>query len=543
MTAASTTRDVASAAPVVVGLIEAVGQLGDNELFVSGWSRERPAPGTRILATGQRQTIEGRIWTAWSDRTDVGLRTAYTGVIELARPIDAADLATIQLGSARRLALYEHRTLLDRAQAIGLMRAALPAAMIEGQRQRLEQVAARFDGTDTIASATQPVRVGIDDCVALPGDTVLISGWMFDPESLVAAAWVSTDATRSRVDLDWVTQARPDVGASFAADPRFGLYRPLHAAHGFVALAGGVAGTDRLHLTVTTRDGSAFHVPLVARRGEPLPLLRGFLALLDPDLPTSLDVVDRLVAPILSAIDAPRPRLLHHTVGLEHSDAPLTLVIGCCGDGADLPMLLAMLAADPATRDLPMIVAADRRELAGLAGQIARAAEAYGLVVAVAHGDGIGDHLDALAVGSMAASSPRLCLMAADRLPRGTGWLTALLAAHCSDQVTLSTLFDGNAAGSQSSQRERARLASDLGCCIIERTAFVETVGQAANRLDQATKSEALLDYLSSSGLQIRVVEAVEVLSTSQPQPSARLARRADVRATERQLPLPQAAE
>ncbi|WP_375449411.1 hypothetical protein [uncultured Devosia sp.] len=533
MTAQIAPREVEAANQVVVGLIEAVGQLGDNELFVSGWSRERPAPGAAVLAVGKRQTIEGRIWTAWSDRPDVGPHTGYAGVIELARPIDAAELHSVRLGGARGFALYEGRNILDRPQAIALLRAGLPAALVEGQRQRLEQVATRFDGTDTISGAIQPVRVGIDDCVVLPGETLLVSGWLFDPEATVETVWVARDSARLRIDVDWVSQARPDVAASFAAEPRFALYRPAHVAHGFAALASGIATIKDLRLTVVTRDGTALHVPLSARQGAPLPLLRGFLARLDPNLPTSLDIADRQIAPVLAALDPPRLQLLRHTLGPPHLDAPLTLVIGCFGDGADLPMLLAMLAADPAVRAIPLVVAGGTRELASLAGQIERAAQAYGLTIGLAHGDGIGDHLDALTIGAAAASGPLLCLLAADRLPRGQGWLTALQSASRAtpDAVILPAMLDGSLYGPHGGQR--ARLASDPGCCIIDRSAFLDAAGSAANRLDREGKNQALLDHLATAGVSARIVETVEVLTVSQTPPAAALARRADARATQ----------
>lgn len=537
MTADTARLEDVPATHLVVGLIEAIGQLGDNELFVSGWSRERPVPGAAVLAIGKRHAIEGRIWTAWSDRPDVGPHAGYVGIIELARPIDAADLKGIRLSSARGLALYEDCALVDRSQAIGLVRASLPAALVDGQRHRLEQVAARFDGTDTIGGAVQPVRVGIDDCVALPGDTLLISGWLFDPETSVEAAWVAGGAAQCRIDLDWITQLRPDVAASFAAEPRFGLYQAAHAVHGFVALASGITASNDLRLTLVMRDGAALHVPLSARQGAPLPLLRGFLQRLDANLPTSLDIADRQIAPVLAALDVPRPQVLRHTLGPHHADAPLTLVIGCSGDGADLPMLLAMLAADPGVRSMPLVVAADTTELAGLAGQVERAAEAYGLTIGLAHGHGIGDHLDALMVGSAAASSPLVCLLAADRLPCGQGWLNALQAAHAAspNAVIVPALFDGSTYGAHSGQQQRACLASDLGCCIVDRGAFLDAGGEATNRLYREGKNQALLDHLAAFGMSVQIAETVEFFTTSTPPPSARLARRADTRASQLQ--------
>jgi hypothetical protein len=525
---AESTEGETSPAAATVGVIEAVGLLSATELFVSGWMREHPAPGAPalvMLADGGRQA---QFWAAWTDRSDVGPGTGFCGILDCTHPIAPKEITGLQFGGGKVLSLYESRTVFDEAQSIGLLRSH-PGLASEESAYILRRVAARFDGTDTIAGSHLPIRVGIDDCVVLPGNAVLVSGWVFDPEGLASSVNISVADTRSRIDLGWITRPRADVASALSSDPKFALYDAAGTKAGFTALVTGLSGTEGVHLTIETESGD-LHCPLTPRLGDALTLLRGVIRGIDPDLPSSLDIIDRHVAPILAGLPAVEPVVLSQSRHGLDAGAPCAIVIGCSGDSDNVTGLLAILATDPAARKTPIVVAAGGNDLAATRGDILRAAKFYGLVVNLVEGNGVSDHIDALCLGAKASEAEVICLLSANLVPATPKWFSKLLSATqmADADILMPARFDGSQMGNQAAERERARLAPGIECCLMFRTAFLDAGVNGRAALHSASKSRNLLATLAGAGLTQAVLESIDMVRHAAADPSDILAERAD---------------
>ena len=515
-----------AAAATVVGTIEAIGRLGDVELVVSGWSRQRPEAGSSILAvTETGALVEGRWWAAWSDRPDVGPGTGFTGIIEMNAALSAEHVLGVRLDGSRALRLYEQRTLLDTRQCISLLRSSGAGQGFVSQPV-LAAAAARYDGSDTISTSSLPVRIGIDDCVSLP-DAIMISGWIVDPEKLVERAWIAGSSRRSPLDSDWLRRSRPDVTAALAAEPRFALHSPLQSLCGFTAIVPAQDLGDDARLTIELA-GTMLHMPLQPRTGNPLHLLRSILSSIDPDAPSSLDIVDRYIAPVLARLPSHRPELttLSRSWSEQH---PIVLVIASCGDAEEVPALLAIIAPELARHQLPVLVVAPKAELDAFGGAIERAAQAFSIDMILAAGVGIEDASDAVGLAAFLAPAESLLVLSAAMVP-WSGWLSTMIDACSSGRVVVAEEFDASRFGPEPAQRQAARLAPGIASCLAPRHVLLEAFKDLHPCLDASLRSRKYLEAIRSLGHEVDTAEGAEVLNTSLGAPS-RLLGRADQRA------------
>ncbi|WEK03638.1 MAG: hypothetical protein P0Y65_15780 [Candidatus Devosia phytovorans] len=515
-------------APAMVGLIESIGQLGATELFVGGWAKEQAGQGAIILVVTADRAVEARWFAAWSDRPDVGPDTGFAGLLELDAPILAEAVLAIQLSAGTGLGLYKQRLLLDERQASARLRATRPRPQHDSAP--LAEAASRYDGTDSIATSPLPIRLGVDDCVALDGGAMLVSGWLFDPEGLVRQVELSAGTEALPISQDWLVRRRADVLASISLEPRFALYAGSGDHCGFTALVSGLDTIDDPHLTLVTASGN-LHAPLDPRRGNARVLLTGLLNGIDPELPSSMDVAEKLVAPVLARLEPASPVILRRNrKGLDR-DAPLALVIGCHGDAHDVATHLATLAAEPLSRNTPIIIAAPAMELAASERDILQRSDFFGLRVTLVFGEAIADHVDALALGVLAAQAERLCLLACDIVPDAMDWLALLTAAHpIRPSVLVPNQFDHASFGPQSSQRERARLHPGADCCLASRDTLLDAFDSLGTFLDRTSKSRAWLAALEQRLQRVDALD-VDMLNGSATHPSASLLRRADAAA------------
>ena len=66
----------------VAGMLESIGQLDDQSLFVGGWARDAIADGALAFAAAAGRLVPGRLHLLRSDRPDVGPGAAFCGVFE-----------------------------------------------------------------------------------------------------------------------------------------------------------------------------------------------------------------------------------------------------------------------------------------------------------------------------------------------------------------------------------------------------------------------------------------------------------------------------
>lgn len=509
--------------PLIVGMLEAVGQLSARELFVAGWSREQRLSGHTVVVITGEGAVKARWFAEWSDRPDVGPGTSYCGVLQLDGPVLAASVAAVHFSAVMVVGLYEHRQLLDDLQSIQRLRG---RARVGEPNQSIAAAASRYDGSDSVATTSLPIRLGIDDCVALDDHSIMLSGWLFDPEGLVRTVDLVSGDVRHGINGNWVRRRRKDVLASLGADGRFALYAGCDDHCGFTSIVE-INRVNDVHLTLNA-GGEPLHVPLMPRFGNGRLLLSGMLCGLDPDLPSSLDIVDGMVAPILARLQPARPNLPGCSrLGFD-VDAPMTIVVGCSGDTDDVVTLLAMLAANSTARTTPILIAAPANEIAASQGDILRRAEFFGLDVALAKGESIADHVDALAAGAMASAARTLCLLPGDMVPDTGDWLQRLWAALPDEgSIVLPNQFDQLAFGDQASQRERSKLTGGGDCCLVPRLAWLGAYEKLGSYLARPSKSQALLQTLSQT-LPLVQCGDVDVLHGSANAPALSLLTRAD---------------
>ncbi len=397
---------------IVAGVVEATALLDATTLFVSGWSRNHPEPGAPVSAVTARGSHSGALWALWSDRADVGAGNSLCGTITFDSELDPGEIIAIRLPDTQVLAIYEKVTQLTAPQASALLRQALAGRPDDPASKVLLPFSTRYDGTDTVNNSALPIRIGIDDCVAL-GSHMLLRGWLFDPERLVDTVSLVGQSSSQRLDSDWIGQRRLDVTAAMSSDPRLGAYVPPHHHHGFSVIA--TCGQTPSHLTLAA-GGERLHLPLASRQGNAPPLLRGFVMGLDPEAPGTPAILSRQVVPaLLEAAAPPAPTLLR--LEGEAATADLSLILGCSGDCGDVPALLHLLAARADAALLPVVVAADHRELSSHANEITAHAKFLGLSLELAFCDHVEDELDALTATAAAAASPLLMLTTARNLP------------------------------------------------------------------------------------------------------------------------------
>jgi O-antigen biosynthesis protein len=516
MLAVAEPAPVDKVAPRVIGTIESLGQVSEREIFLTGWSHDELAPGSAVLILSGEGVVEGMIWAAWSDRADVGPRATFTGLIETEAPVERDSIKGIGLPDARVLTLYAEAARYELAQSAQLLRGVLPNAADRETRERLSKAAAQYEGTDTIAVAELPVRLGIDDCVAMPGGILLVKGWLFDPERLVTSVSVAGAEGERRIDERWIGQARPDVTASYANDPVLGGYVHAGDAHGFSAIVDG-AGDDA-HIAVTFADHAPLHVPLVPRTGNAMVLLRRVLHSLDPDAPGSLDIVEKQIAPALAAITLPEPTA---TAVSAHVEGPLSLIVGCHGDCGEVPALLTILAANPAMKKVPIVVAAGDREMTIHAGQIERAARMLGLRLVIVVGRNIEDRFDAAAIGVAASDTELVCVTTGSVVPQSQTWLSRLLAVRKPDSAVVPRM-----------EAMAGKPAAAEECFLVSRELFLEAGGFGGAFLDPAGKPNMLLRRMAATGiLRIDAETTMTVIADPAGDAWQMLAKRADTAA------------
>jgi hypothetical protein len=469
----------AARTPVTSGLIEAIGLAAQRSLFISGWSRSRLADGATVTVYAGRQRVLGRLWLVRSDRPDVGHDAGFCGVIDLEADLDPKDLAVVVLDDEAVLRPYDSMKVIDEKQCVALLRVAAGTAKDGSVRAKLERVASPFDGSDTVGSSRLPVRVGIDDCVALGGGNLLLRGWVYDPEALAAAVTVAAGHSETRIDTIWVGQPRPDVTHAMSSMP----LALTHDVHGFTVVVPSI-GAGPLHLRLDLRDGERLHMPLSARSGATRVLLRQLVMALDPEVPGTLDVLERMVVPALAASVDPKPGIARFEGGPPQANEPLGLVIGCAGDCGDVDAALHVIAANPSLARLHLIIAADGRELSSHAGDIARRAAFLGLRLQQVFGRGVLDPLDALTIGATAAATRSICLATVPGL--------ATLPSDCVLPEALKT-------PSWVSGDDGARTS----VLVVQREAFLAAGGFSTLRLSESGKWQALLAAIGAADVAI----------------------------------------
>ncbi|WP_341991616.1 hypothetical protein [Azorhizobium sp. AG788] len=526
-------RAVAAMAQAVArpdGFVEVLGANEDGDIFLQGWAADLVPGRARVLAIGAEPAL-AELDNASFPREDLAGRSrGFAGLMSAQDKLDTGKLQKILFRARdgwRAIAVYERRVVLEIRDVPAHVRAVLPRLTAPTDvLAKLKDAGNRFDGRDTVSELKIPVRLGIDFALMVDGGGVLVSGWLADCEDHVRGVALKVGKAGVRIDEGWTRQPRPDVTRAFLADPLFAALDPNRHAHGFLAFAPRVAGSarDAAYLELTLDSGPAYR-PLPLTRAAPRQVLARLSSALEPRSVAAAHVVERQLGPMVQSLErrVASGRVVSDAVGFD-GGAPLVIVVGVDEGAAQVGVLLALLALEPATRALPIIVAVREDGFDEVAAEVRRLAEFYGLRLRLVRADGAEDVCDALEAGVRASTAEHLLLMCAHVLPRATGWLPRLERAYrarggkCLVSPTLlfeddsirwaGTMLDGDGTGRRLNDRlvgyPRAAVdgaeptevtAGTVECCILPRTAFEAVegftrgyLGIAEKRLDLALK-------------------------------------------------------
>lgn len=550
------------------GFIEVCGVSEGEELFVQGWAGDLPSGRTRVLVAGEPPAL-AELSAASYERDDLGGRgQGFAGLIAPA-PIGDPTLLTHLFYRGedgwRAIDVYDKRKVLAARDIPGHLRSLLPrAAAPEDVLIRLRRAAHRFDGRETVSQLQEPVRLGIDAAVAVPGAGILVAGWLLDPRSRVRAVRLHAGAEPIVISEDWTRLPRADVSGAYANDPLFTGLAATAKRSGFLAFARVTnAREEPAHLELDLGDGNPpSFFPLTLAQSPAREVIGKLLKSVDLRAEAADAIVERQLGPMLRAAE-PDQSVSSEIRDMGSSDfddtAPLAVVIGADNAVADALTLLPLLAIDSFARTLPIVLAAPAEALSAVASEVRRLASFYRLsvrLVAMATGD---DALHALEAGARATRSGTLALISGNVLPASADWLQQLaqtFQARGGQYVVCPTvLFDDGSvrwAGMRFADRGGKRTlecdarglprsvlsgadveevsAGTLECCVISRAAFESAGNFARGYLGHSTKDLDMALRIRLAGTPAlwqpaaEVVAAEERVTTAEPY----LARRID---------------
>lgn len=420
------------------GFVEVMGALDTGEVYLQGWSTELPADGTRLLVSHEGFLV-GDFVAATVPREDLGDNgRGFVGLLDPGKvPVAPEAFERLFFRGAhgwRSLEIYERRVLLASTDVPAHIRDVLPRAEASPETLlRLRRAAQRFDGRDTVSPLQKPIRLGMDLAAEVPGGGMLVSGWMLDPEGLVDSIALRCGTAAETIGGSWTRLPRPDVTHAFQNDPLFaGRIDPTRHDHGFLAFVPGVSASDDcpayFELTIDA-DTIAFY-PLTVARGLSRQALERLMSALDPHTATASLAIERHIGPMLQAMQRPAPRIVEiRDFGFDEA-APLALVVGAAGEAEEAAVALSLLALDPETRNVPIVLSVPVGHADRVGADAQRLAGFYGLGLRLVIGEGIEDMCDAFEAAVGATGAETLAFLSASVLPREAGWLSRMERAY-----------------------------------------------------------------------------------------------------------------
>lgn len=545
-------RAVASMAQAVAqrdGFVEVVGPLEGDEIFLQGWTADLVPGRARIIAM-LSEPVFAELDSASFPREDLaGRNRGFCGLLTASQPLDPSRLQRLLFRGRegwRAIAVYERALMLNTRDVPAHVRAEIPRLTAPMEvLARLKAAGNRFDGRDTVADLKVPVRVGIDFALGLEGGGILVSGWMLDMERLVEGVTLRVGSHVVRLDETWTRRPRPDVTKAYQSDALFAGLGAGSQSHGFLAFAPNVPVgrevQDATYLEFTLAQGPAYR-PLAIARTSPRQLMARLTASLEPKALHSPHLVERHLGPMAQSISRPAPRAVPAgDVGAFQDEGQPALIVGIDGEPEQAGALISLLALDPETRALPIIVSACEACFDEVAAEVRRLADFYRLNLRLVCAVGADDVCDALEAGVRSTKAEHVALLAGDVLPRQRGWFGRLERAYrtrgskCLAAPTLlfeddsvrwaGTVLDGEGAERTLVDRHvgypRAVLdgaapdevaAGGVQCCMLPRAAFEGVGGFSRTYIGAAEKGLDLALKLRLAGTPSVWVPGVEMM-------------------------------
>jgi hypothetical protein len=549
---------VVDAASEEDGVIEVLGAIEGEGLFMQGWLRHPSVGKQRLLLNGDELHEHDAICATFA-RAD--LEAPAVGFVAIVRADETGIVASspgqvhIRIGGGfRRLVVLPNAVQLHHDQATGHLRDRLPGLRADETVQRAFRTAARprFNGCDTVSSLDRPVRMAIDVAAPLADAGWYLTGWLLDPANLVLAVTLrGADGSAERLDLSWTRVAREDVSRGFCSAALFeGLI--THDQHGFTVFVPNT-GKCEAWLELTLVGEHCVFMPLnplaATGHGGRLRLLGSF----DIHKPSAGEIVERHLGPFFHAAkSSPKHiaghRLLRPGSALEAgASAPSTvLIVPLTDPGCRTNIVVAGLAnCDPGDDVAPLLVCSPA--LAERTAALLREIEFYDIDVAVLVADEPVDACDAIEIGVRATAAPMLVFLSPSSHPLCSGWAASLVAALGDDAAAASptllyedwsvryagidgvrfldnlpyaeaaSVHAGYPRGALTAGAPAPTLAASLECCSVRRSAFVSVGGFGAGYALTAQNGLDFFLRLRAAGMLLIWLPTVEAYALDDP--------------------------
>jgi len=418
------------------GFIEVIGGFDEGDVYVQGWAKELPAGSNRIFLLDGALRI-ANLTSALFERKDVGGKAfGFCGLVEADGGLDAGAVRNFYYRGRsgwKALDVHERRSMPGAHALPAHIKALLPKLSPAGDgRSRLQAVAQRFDGRETVGELDVPVRVAVDFCAEIDSGGVLLSGWLLNPEDRVEAVFFRSSGSAFRLDTVWTSQPRPDVSAAFAELSPFVNGPGAGHRHGFVVFVpeARASGDQGAYLDIVLDDGRSAYAPVSVGKAPLRPALRRMVSGMDNSTAFQSDILERQFVPMLQGAECREPALVDSLeVGPAAGQSQRAIVIGLDGDFETARVLMTLLAVDPSLNGTPLVLVAPETVLTDRVEELRRLADFYGLTVKAVLAANVNDRLDALQVGIAAAPCDTVVCLGGGVLPSGAGWLDPLIAA------------------------------------------------------------------------------------------------------------------
>jgi O-antigen biosynthesis protein len=419
------------------GCVELAGAVEDHCAILQGWGAP-PGPDCEVVLIGA--AIERCLpKMAQFPRSDMrGTATGQVIVLPATATRDVAQIEAVVLLDRRGLRwrpMIKERRLLSTQDTVNHLRGVLPNFQCDaGTRAALQaSLRPRFDGRFTLYDGGQPVRVAVDLAAGATGAGTYLTGWLYDPASVVAEVQLrGTHGGNVRLDGNWTRIVREDVTEAFLKDAALPRIEAGKHRHGFaihVSTIGAAADGEAFYLDVSFRDGRCGFVPLTINAAGDAAIRARLLASVDLHKPSGMQIIEGHVAPFFARLTADGIKSEPMVVSPVPSTWSTAIVVPLA-DAMPPRALLSQFLRDPLGRGEGLVfVFGDNWTDAG-AESLRTLAAFYGVPPALLRIEGTVTAAAALAaVASVAVVAKHLLLLDPGTVGRSRGWRPALHAA------------------------------------------------------------------------------------------------------------------
>ncbi|MGO4706819.1 glycosyltransferase family 2 protein [Microvirga sp. 2MCAF38] len=531
------------------GFVEVMGVVDTGQIFLQGWASELPTDQTCLIVSHDGLAV-GEFRGAKLQRDDLGERGyGFLGILDMGKTaaINLPDLQRLFFRSGqgwRTLDIYDRRVLLSSTDVPAHIRDVLPRASANSETLKtLRKAGERFDGRDTVSTLKEPVRIGMDMVLEMPTGGMLVSGWMLDPERLVESVTIHAGKDSVAIHETWTRLSRQDVTTAFQQDSAFfQTMAPFRHDHGFLAFVPGLSSTqDPVYFELSLGSESAAFYPLKPVRTSSRRALDRIMSILDPHSAAATMAIEAHIGPMIQVLDHQKPRAIEfRDFGYDESAAATGLALGGSFDAEEILITLSLLALDPDTRDIPIVVSVPAELFGKIAAEVRRIASFYGLGVRLVAAEGVQDPCDALEAAVQVMNLETCVFLTASVLPRRQGWLSLMERAYRMRDgkvlVSPTVVFEDNSicfAGTSLDHRERRLvdnflgypsdvichaeptevMAGSIACCILSRSAFQDIGGFSQSYLSTKDKGRDFCLKLKLAGTPSLWLPEVEMIA------------------------------